>query len=393
MLRGIRTFVRRISLAIATAIFLPSIGIALYIFLGGDWSTVSATLDQGRLYVPEWKGVDGIGLASMRSRLAELIDPTPIVEAPGQDGVIQVYFSPVDERRKDGPDDRLIALIQSAEKSVYAAIYDLDYEPVADALIDRHRAGIAVKLVSDTHYEKRVPIRACINAGIPVRFDESPAFMHNKFFVIDNEWVWTGSMNVTRNGFFHNNNNALLLHSPHAAENYAIEFAEMFTAHAFGGDSPRNTSQRAFELGPNTVEIYFAPEDGVERQIRAEIGEADKTIEFMAFSFTSKPIAETMADRMKWGVKVRGLMETRGSDTRYSRDDFLKGRGATIYLDNNPKSMHHKVIVVDGKTVITGSYNFSKSAETRNDENVLIVHSPAIAAKFVEEFERLTAKL
>jgi len=395
MIRGFRTFVRRVSITLATIISFLTVGLALFVYLGGEWSSITAGLDNGRKYVPDWQGSDKERLASARSWLAELIAPSSpvVIEAPGEADAIQVFFSPVAEHRKDGPDDHLIALIRSANRSVHAAFYDLRYAPVARAFIDRHRAGVEVRIVSDTHYKNRDEMRDCIKAGIPVEFDERPSFMHNKFCVVDDEWVWTGSTNISRNGFFHNNNNALLLHSPHAAENFALEFAEMFSSRSFGGESPRNTSRRAFELGPNTVEIYFSPEDGVERQIRAELGEADESIVFMAFSFTSKPIAETMADRMKWGVKVRGLMETRGSDTRYSRDDYLKGRGAEIYLDDNPKSMHHKVIVVDDDTVITGSYNFSKSAEKSNDENVLIVHSPGIAKKFVDEFERLTAKL
>jgi phosphatidylserine/phosphatidylglycerophosphate/cardiolipin synthase-like enzyme len=382
-------------LVVATVIFLASIGLALYLYLGGEWSTVAAAIDRGREYVPEFRAPSGEGLSSVRERLAEWIEPNPepvmLVERPG-DG-IEVFFSPVDESRPDGPDDRLVALIRSAERSVYAAFYELDYAPVAEALIDRHKAGADVRLVSDTEYKKRDGIRACIAAGIPVEFDQRSAFMHNKFCVVDNEWVWTGSTNVTRNGFFYNNNNAILLRSPTAAENFAAEFGEMFTSRSFGGRSPRNTRREAFELGASTIEIYFAPEDGVERQIRAEIGEADDTIDFMAFSFTSKPIAEAMADRMKWGVTVRGLVETRGAGSRYCRDNFLAARGATIYLDDNPKTMHHKVIVVDGDTVITGSYNFSKSAEKSNDENVLIVHSADVAGSFTAEFERLTAGL
>ncbi len=394
MLRGIRTFVRRSALTTAVTIFVASAGLGLYVFLGGDWSNVTDALDTGSQYAPDWEGPDANQWDSARRWLADLIDPAPaVIEAPGDGEALRVFFSPVNERQKDGPDDHLVALIRSAKKSVHAAFYDLRYEPVAKALIDRHRAGVEVRLVSDTHYEKRRPMRDCIEAGIPVEFDRAESLMHNKFCVVDQEWVWTGSTNISSNGFFHNNNNALLLHSSHAAENFAKEFDEMFTNRSFGPRSPKNTSQRAFELGPNTVELYFAPEDGVERQIRAEIGDADESIDFMAFSFTSKPIAETMADRMKWGVKVRGLMETRGSETRYSRDNYLADRGAKIYLDDNPKSMHHKVIVIDGKTVITGSYNFSKSAETRNDENVLIVHSEDVAGKFVREFERLTAKL
>ena len=109
----------------------------------------------------------------------------------------------------------------------------------------------------------------------------------------------------------------------------------------------------------------------------------------MAFSFTAVPIAEAMADRIDDGVTVRALFETRNAGSEHSRDDWLKDRGAEVYLDTNPNTMHHKVIIIDMDTVVTGSYNFSKSAERSNDENVLILHDPAIARAFTTEFERL----
>ena len=213
--------------------------------------------------------------------------------------------------------------------------------------------------------------------------------MHNKFCVVDGRYVWTGSTNITDNGMYRNNNNALLITSPRLAVNYTNEFSEMFADRRFGARSPRNTTYALVQVGGVVVENYFAPEDDVEEAIVAAVAEAEKTIDFMAFSFTSKPIAETMADRLAAGVRVRGLFEARNANSKYCRDDYLKAQGAAIYLDTNPYTMHHKVIVVDGTAVITGSYNFSKSADTQNDENVLVLHDADIAALYTHEFDRL----
>jgi phosphatidylserine/phosphatidylglycerophosphate/cardiolipin synthase-like enzyme len=109
----------------------------------------------------------------------------------------------------------------------------------------------------------------------------------------------------------------------------------------------------------------------------------------MAFSFTSEPIAKAMAGRLGEGVRVRALFEKRQAGSQYSQDDFLASKGAQVFLDTNEHNMHHKVIVIDGDTVITGSYNFSKSANTQNDENLLVLHSPVIAERFIQEFEGL----
>ena len=191
---------------------------------------------------------------------------------------------------------------------------------------------------------------------------------------------------MTSNGVFRNNN-AVEIESEKLSENYAAEFEEMFSKKKFGGSSPKNTKHPALTIDGTSVENYFAPEDKVQREIISEIKNAQQSIEFMAFSFTSTDITEAMANRIGEGVRIRGLFEKRNAGSTYSRDEFLADAGAKIYYDKNPNTMHHKVIVIDDETVITGSYNFSKNAETKNDENVLILHNREIAKKYVKEFE------
>lgn len=304
------------------------------------------------------------------------------------DGQVEVFFAPVRPLNPQGIDDRLVAFLTSAEESVYCAFYDLGLDTVADALIDRHQAAVDVRIVTDSDYADRRALRRCIEAGIPVVFDGRSAFMHNKFAVVDGVAVWTGSANITESGMFRNNNNALLIRAEPLALNYTTEFAELLSGQ-FGASSPRNTPYPEIVLGDVRIECYFAPEDGVRAEIIEELREARETIDFMAFAFTSNEIAEAMARRIRGGVRVRGLFETRNAGSEYARDDWLAAQGASIYLDANPGAMHHKVIIVDGRTVVTGSYNFSNNAEERNDENCLILHSPAIGARFTTEFESL----
>jgi phosphatidylserine/phosphatidylglycerophosphate/cardiolipin synthase-like enzyme len=311
------------------------------------------------------------------------------LKPPPSEGEIQVFFAPTTAANPSGIDDHLVAHIARAQKQVLAAIYDLELQSVADALIERHLAGVTVAVVSDSHYEDRTAMDSVRAAGIPVVFDGRNPFMHNKFFVVDGEFVWTGSMNVTNNGVFRNNNNAVLIGSKQLAYNFGLEFAEMFNDRKFGAGSPANTPYPVLDLGGIIVECYFAPEDNVEKEIVAEVIAARTAIDFMAFSFTSEPIAKAMAARIAAGVAVRGYFEKRNAGSQYSRDDYLAAAGAAVYLDTNPHSMHHKVIVIDARTVITGSYNFSKAANTQNDENTLIIHDPDIAAQFITELEGL----
>ena len=140
------------------------------------------------------------------------------------------------------------------------------------------------------------------------------------------------------------------------------------------------------------MENYFSPEDNVAERIVARLNEASRSIDFMAFSFTDDDIGAAVIARGKAGVQVRGVFEKTGSETRFSEYGQMKSAKMDVLQDGNPYLMHHKVFIIDGKTVVTGSYNFSQSAETSNDENLLIVGDAAMASQFTAEFERVYAQ-
>lgn len=314
---------------------------------------------------------------------------TPPPETVHDGEAIAVYFAPGLPDDPHGIEAAFLAFLEQAQTSIHAAFYDLDLAPAADVLVRKRRQGVDVRLVTDSDYRRREPLQACIDAGIPVVFDERGALMHNKFCIVDGERVWTGSTNITFNGMRRNNNNALRIAALELAENYAVEFNEMFELRRFGASSPSDTPHPELRIDGIRVENYFAPEDNVAREIVEEINVADRSIRFMAFVFTSQEIADAMARRIPYDVTVEGIVETRSAGSAHSRDDYLRAAGAVVHLDANPHTMHHKVIIIDGRTVVTGSYNFSKSAEERNDENVLIVHSPLVARQFEDEFLRI----
>lgn len=302
---------------------------------------------------------------------------------------VQVFFLPSAANTPRMALKVLLDLLSHAQRSICGAFYDLELEPVAATLIQKHRSGVQVQLVSDSDYAHRTGIRQCMEAGIPVLFDQRSALMHNKFCVVDKTWVWTGSANITSNCMFRNNNNVLLITSVELAQNFTHEFEEMFHLQQFGAGSPPRTPYPVLTISGITIETFFAPEDQAGKAIIHRIRESSEGINFMAFVFTSVPIAEAMAERLSSGVSVRGVLERRNAGSPHSRRNFLEKHGAQIFLDNNPHTMHHKVIIIDTHTVITGSYNFTAAAETRNDENLLIIHSSGIARLFLDEMERV----
>jgi len=295
-------------------------------------------------------------------------------------------------RLHGGLDETVAAAIDNARLTVDAALYDLDLWSIRDALLRAARRGVQVRIVAESDHLARAEFQALRRAGIPIVGDHRQALMHDKFIIIDHYEVWTGSMNYTLNGVYRNDNDLVRLRSSRLAADYTAEFNEMFADHRFGAASPANTPYPHVSLDGTLVEVYFSPEDHPRNHYLPVVSQARQSIVFMAFNFTDDDLARLLIAKAHQGVKVQGVFDARQAATSRGNDyETLRRAGLDVRRDGNPYAMHHKVIIVDGKTVIFGSYNFTRSAETRNDENLLIVHDPLLAARFMEEFQRVYA--
>lgn len=291
---------------------------------------------------------------------------------------------------RGGPDEALTEAIDQAKLSVDMAIYSFNLWGLRNALLDAHRRGVTVRVVTESDNLDEIEIQELIEAGIPVLGDRREGRMHNKFIVIDRQEVWTGSMNYTVSEAYQNNNNMIRVRSSRLAENYLTEFEEMFIDDHFGPKSPLNTPYPSLSVEGTQLEVYFSPEDGTAAHLMDLIKDAQESIYFMAYSFTSDDIATAMLERAKSGVTVVGVFETSQYRSNIGTEfDHLLSGGAVVRLDGNPRNMHHKVIIIDMLTVVTGSYNFSASAEDSNDENTLIIHNAQIASQYLEEFVKV----
>ncbi len=292
------------------------------------------------------------------------------------------------------PQDGLISAIKNSRKSFYGAFYDISSIKIADELIAAFNRGIDIKLVTENDTFSGSAITRILESGIPVISDTGSGLMHDKFAVIDGSSVFTGSYNTTENCAMKNNNNALLICSPELADIYISEFNEMFESGIFGNRKEEGAFtelQKKFyvKLDDMNINVYFAPEDNVEKIIQGRIEKAKKSIRFMQFSFTSDIIGEVLIKKFKEGVAVEGVFEKKGSDTEYSEYIKMKIENIPVRLDKNRHVMHHKVIIIDDYRVITGSFNISKNANNKNDENIIIIDSRELASLYIEEFNRI----
>ena len=308
----------------------------------------------------------------------------------------ELYFAnpaaPLASQKTGGPDGPLIAAIDSARLSVDAAIYSLSLDSVRDALIRAYQRGVQVRVVMESDNMDRSDPQRLKDAGIPMLGDRREGLMHNKFLVIDRAEVWTGSMNLTDNGAYKDNNNFMRIHSSEVAEDYEAEFNEMFLDDQFGKDAVAATPNPRVTLDGTPLDIYFSPDDHVQAALVDLLDNAQSSIYFLAYSFTADPLGETIRRRAAAGVTVAGVMEAdQVASNIGSEYDTFRAAGLDVRRDGNSGLMHHKVMIIDGQIVVTGSYNFTASAETTNDENLIVIYDPAIAGQFMQEFRRVYA--
>lgn len=325
----------------------------------------------------------------------DMLAPIPmhVGNAFGNDW-FQMYFtdpsSPASRQYSGGPDGPLVTAIDAARLSVDAAMYSLTLNSVRNALIRALRRGIDVRVVMESDNLEEDDPQALMRAGIPILGDRQEGLMHDKFLVIDGNDVWTGSMNFTDSGAYLDNNALVHIRSDQVAADYEAEFDEMFVKDLFGPARGTATPNPQVTIGATTLEVYFAPDDHVQDALVQLLKSAKTSIYFLAYSFTADPLGEAIRERAAAGVKVAGVMDTDQAASNLGTEyDAFRADGLAVRLDNNPGQMHEKLIIIDGETVVIGSYNFTKSADTSNDENLLVIHDPQIAAQSTLEFARV----
>lgn len=136
---------------------------------------------------------------------------------------------------------------------------------------------------------------------------------------------------------------------------------------------------------PN-LEVYFSPNGGCEQAILETLDKTETEVKVLAYQFTNEKIAQKLIALNK-NIEVI-LDKSSNQNSVNSQKDFLAKNNIKVYLDGKHKIAHNKVIIIDNKIVITGSYNFSKNAELYNAENLIIIYDKNIAKIYKQNFEK-----
>jgi phosphatidylserine/phosphatidylglycerophosphate/cardiolipin synthase-like enzyme len=133
---------------------------------------------------------------------------------------------------------------------------------------------------------------------------------------------------------------------------------------------------------PVSWDVRFSPKGGCTEAVVDALRDAKTSVLVQAYSFTSAPIAAALVDAHRRGVKVEVILDRSQRTEKYSSADFVVHAGIPTRIDDRHAIAHNKVMVIDGKTVLTGSFNFTKAAEEHNAENLLVIRDPALAEKY-----------
>ncbi len=283
--------------------------------------------------------------------------------------------------------DHLLRAISSARRTIDAAVYSITSEEVIAALGEACARGVRLRILTEEE-NYRGQLEGLPSHCLELELDQNDRLMHAKFMIADRELVWTGSANWTDTSFYYDANNAIVLRDRELARSYELEFEQMFQEGRFGPSKVDNNPEE-FDLAGTQVEVYFAPSDRPRGALLRLLAEAQETIELAMFYYTDECLFQALAAALTRGVQVRAVWDFRGwANLQVSKIDELMGLGVGL-VDANPGLVHHKYAIIDREIVITGSANWTRSGMDRNDEDLIVVHSPKVARLFAEEFERL----
>jgi len=137
-----------------------------------------------------------------------------------------------------------------------------------------------------------------------------------------------------------------------------------------------------------TVDVYFSPRGGATDAVVRVIASAGSEILVQAYSFTSVPIAKALLDARRRGVRIEVILDKSQRRERYSSADFLVHGGIPTYIDARHAIAHNKIMIIDRNTLITGSFNFTKAAEEKNAENLLVIrHNKPLVDRYLRNLD------
>lgn len=305
--------------------------------------------------------------------------------------------------------DTIIKYIDQADQTLDVTMYETESQVVVDAINAAYDRGVTVRVISDDEGSNEVFDN--LNANIPYLEGNPDGIMHDKFMIVDEAdvdkaLVLTGSTNHTGANLGWDYNNVITIQDQSLAKGYTLEFNEMWGSEGtqfdlanskFGNSKTDNTPHR-FVINDIPVELYFSPTDGTAQRIVEAIDEAESEVAFAVLVFTENALGAAVKNAYDNGLDVKGIIdyvEFNGSEFDYLLDnnvDVIDYQNADGSQWPDGPTLHHKYAILDygqgsnNPLLITGSHNWSASANSIHDENTLLIYDHTLANIYYQEF-------
>lgn len=315
-------------------------------------------------------------------------------------GNIKMYLT--DFTRKLKPDlncseavcKEVLKQINNSKSSIDMALYGWDNVPdIYNALLSAKNRGVKIRLVYDNSKTSYYPdTKMLINLAQEKSGDDIKSLMHNKFMIIDNKVVITGSMNFSKTGLSGFNSNAVfIIDSGEIAKIYEDEFGQMLNGKFHG---LKTSHKNNFNLSGIKIGIFFSPTDKtIVNNIIPLIENAQNYIYIPAFIITHDNMSRALINAKQRGVDVKLIIDATNVNSAKSKVKALRTAGIPVKVENYAGKIHSKSIIIDDKYIIAGSMNFTNSGENKNDENSLIIEDSKLAKHYRGFFEYLWNKI
>jgi phosphatidylserine/phosphatidylglycerophosphate/cardiolipin synthase-like enzyme len=326
-------------------------------------------------------------------------------------GSVEMYAGPTVLGAPDDLEAVILDFLGDARKTLSIAVQEIDSRPIAQAIIDAKARGVRVRVILEGDYlvepkaladpwspvvggleENRTIYSALLRAGVDLITDLNPAIFHQKFVVRDEDLdscaVLTGSTNFTLTDTGKNDgadpevvgnnlNHIVILRGRTATKQYLAEF-ERLRSGTFGELHERHEGRPVeFRLGGMRVKPLFAPQHGPEMEIMKQMLKSASRIDFAMFTFSqSSGIDDTMARLVGPNLAIRGALDRGQGVQEWAATEPLKALGVQLFenaASSGVRKIHHKLMVIDERLTIIGSFNYTEPATLLNDENIVVI--------------------
>ena len=295
--------------------------------------------------------------------------------------------------------ERILRLINEATSTIDMCMYNNSDNNIVSALKNAQSRGVRVRYIADQETANS-SLNGNINFNI-LYANPGEGIMHSKFIIADAKTndanLMIGSSNFTNNGFYDDANNILFIKNTDLAQAFTTEFEEMWDSSGpIPGNNPKSGEDKTdntphhFMIAGIPIELYFSPSDHTEEHIDEILLSAQFNIRFAIYTFTSDLLSSRIVQKKNEGILVRGI--TDNNDGSFGKLLYMQQNGVDV-LDHTPSSLlHHKYAVIDAEyadsdpVVITGSHNWTYSANNINDETTLFIHDMNLAKLYAAEF-------